>query len=440
MAETMKKAGITRRRTFLKSTGAAVIGGTLAYNMGIVGAMAAGSSNTLKVGLIGCGGRGTGAAAQALRADPDVVLTAMGDVFADRLEQSLKALAEEVPAEKLKVSRDHRFIGFDAYRKVIDSGVDVVLLTTPPRFRPEHMMAAVEAGKHVFCEKPVAVDAPGVRKVLAAAKKAKEKNLSVVSGFCYRYDYGYRAMFDKILNGEIGELMAVTTMRYGTELWSFPRQPGWTDMEYKMRNWYYYHWLSGDHIVEQAVHSIDLMCWVMGDQVPVRATGSGGRQVRTDPIFGNIYDHFAIEYEYANGARGYHFCRQHNNCTNRNTIEMFGSKGLARIRMGKPVLELSGKGNWTYNGEKNDMYQTEHDELFASIRNGRPVNDGKWMANSTMMAIMGRDSAYTGKTVTWADAINSEKTEGPPHEQFSWDLEWDGPGVPVPGKDVWVRK
>ena len=436
MTDNMKKTGTTRRRTFLKSTGAAVIGGTLAYNMGIVGAMAAVSSNTLKVGLIGCGGRGTGAAAQALRADPDVVLTAMGDVFADRLEQSLKSLAEELPAEKLSVSKEHRFIGFDAYRKVIDSGVDVVLLATPPGFRPEHLMAAVDAGKHVFCEKPVAVDAPGVRKVLAAARKAKEKNLSIVSGFCYRYDYGNRAMFDKILNGEIGELMAVTTMRYGGELWSFPRQPGWTDMEYQMRNWYYYHWLSGDHIVEQAVHSIDLMCWVMGDQLPVRATGTGGRQVRTDPVFGNIYDHFAIEYEYAGGARGYHFCRQHNNCTNRNAIEMFGNKGLARITMGKPVLELSGKGNWTYDGKKNDMYQTEHDELFASIRNGRPVNDGEWMANSTMMAIMGRDSAYTGRTVTWEDAIKSDKTEGPPPDQFSWDLQWEGPGVAMPGKTV----
>lgn len=436
MTDNMKKTGTTRRRTFLKSTGAAVIGGTLAYNMGIVGAMAAVSSNTLKVGLIGCGGRGTGAAAQALRADPDVVLTAMGDVFADRLEQSLKSLAEELPAEKLSVSKEHRFIGFDAYRKVIDSGVDVVLLATPPGFRPEHLMAAVDAGKHVFCEKPVAVDAPGVRKVLAAARKAKEKNLSIVSGFCYRYDYGSRAMFDKILNGEIGELMAVTTMRYGGELWSFPRQPGWTDMEYQMRNWYYYHWLSGDHIVEQAVHSIDLMCWVMGDQLPVRATGTGGRQVRTDPVFGNIYDHFAIEYEYAGGARGYHFCRQHNNCTNRNAIEMFGNKGLARITMGKPVLELSGKGNWTYDGKKNDMYQTEHDELFASIRNGRPVNDGEWMANSTMMAIMGRDSAYTGRTVTWEDAIKSDKTEGPPPDQFSWDLQWEGPGVAIPGKTV----
>lgn len=435
MTDNVKKAGMTRRRTFLK-TGAAVIGGTLAYNMGIVGAMAAGSSNTLKVGLIGCGGRGTGAAAQALRADPDVVLTAMGDVFADRLEQSLKSLTEEVPAEKLKVSRDHRFVGFDAYRKVIDSGVDVVLLATPPSFRPEHMMAAVNAGKHVFCEKPVAVDAPGVRKVLQAAQKAKEKNLSVVSGFCYRYDYGNRAMFDRIHNGEIGELMAVTTMRYGTELWSFPRQPGWTDMEYQMRNWYYYHWLSGDHIVEQAVHSIDLMCWAMGNQVPVRATGSGGRQVRTDPIFGNIYDHFAIEYEYANGARGYHFCRQQNNCTNRNTIEMFGNKGLARISMGRHVLELSGKDNWTYSGKKNDMYQTEHDELFAAIRKGQPVNDGEWMANSTLMAIMGRDSAYTGQTVTWEDAIKSDKAEGPPHDQFSWDLQWEGPGVPIPGKGV----
>lgn len=435
MKEEAITGGKTRRRTFLKSTGAAMIGGTLAYNMGMVNsAFGASASNTLKVGLIGCGGRGTGAAAQALRADPDVVLTAMGDVFADRLEGALKALKEEVDEKKIKVDAGNRFVGFDAYKKVIDSGVDVVLLATPPSFRPDHMMAAIDAGKHVFSEKPVAVDAPGVRKVLEASRKAREKKLSVVSGFCYRYDFSNRAMFGKILDGTVGEIMAVTTMRYGGELWSFPRQPGWTDMEYQMRNWYYYHWLSGDHIVEQAVHSIDLMAWVMGDKMPVKATGTGGRQVRVDPVYGNIYDHFAIEYEYANGAKGYHFCRQQNGCANRNTVEVFGNKGLARIAMGRPVLELSGRDNWEYKGEKNDMYQTEHNELFASIRNGKPMNDGEWMANSSMMAILGRDVAYTGQTITWDEAIKSEKTAGPPTDKFAWDLKWEGPGVAMPGR------
>jgi predicted dehydrogenase len=430
------KTGKTKRRTFLKSTGAAVIGGTFAYNLGLMqSAFASTKNDTLKVGLIGCGGRGTGAAVQALNADPDVILTAMADVFSDRLEQSYNALKEEVPEKKLQVSKQNRFVGFDAYRELIASGVDVVLLATPPSFRPDHLMAAIDAGKHVFCEKPMAVDGPGVRKVLEASKKAKAKSLSVVSGFCYRYDYPNRAIFGKIRDGEIGELMAVTTMRYGGELWSFPRQPGWTDMEYQMRNWYYYHWLSGDHIVEQAVHSIDLMAWVMGDKTPLKATGTGGRQVRTEEIYGNIYDHFAIEYEYANGARGYHFCRQQNGCMNRNTIEMFGSKGLAKVTMGRPVLELSGRNNWQYEGEKNDMYQTEHDELFASIRSGQPMNDGEWMTNSTMMAIMGRTAAYTGQSVTWNEALNSDQMAGPSADEFAWDLRWAGPGVAIPGRN-----
>lgn len=424
----------TKRRTFIKSSGAAVIGSALAYNLGFAqSAIPSQKAETLKIGLIGCGGRGTGAATQALNADDNVVLTAMGDVFPDRLEQSYKALAEEVPPAKLMVSKSHKFIGFDAYKNVLDSGVDVVLLATPPSFRPQHLMAAVDAGKHVFCEKPMAVDAPGVRMVLDASRKAKAKNLSVVSGFCYRYDYSNRAMFGKILDGEIGELLAVTTTRYGGELWSFPRRPEWTDMEYQMRNWYYYHWLSGDHIVEQAVHSIDLMAWVMGNRMPAMATGTGGRQVRVDEIYGNIYDHFAIEYEYANGAKGYHFCRQQNGCANRNSVEMFGSKGLASVTMGKGVLELSGRGNWEYSGEKNNMYQTEHDELFASIRNGKPMNDGEWMANSTMMAILGRMAAYSGQTVTWEEAFHSDHGAGPAADEFSWDLKWKGPGIAKPG-------
>jgi predicted dehydrogenase len=222
-------------------------------------------ANVIRVGLIGCGGRGTGAAAQALNADPDVHLTAMGDVFADRLEESYKAIMEEVP-QKVKIGKGDKYVGFDAYRKVIDSGVDVVLLATPPAFRPHHLMAAIDAGKHVFCEKPVAVDAPGIRMVLDAARKAKEKKLSLVSGFTFRYDNSKRALFERVLRGDIGQVVSVSSTRNGGELWYHPRQSSWTDMEYQMRNWYYQNWLSGDYLVEMIVHSLDLMMWSLGDR------------------------------------------------------------------------------------------------------------------------------------------------------------------------------
>ena len=385
------------RRGFLKSSGAAVIGSTLAS---LPTSSFASSASVLKVGLIGCGGRGTGAAAQALQADSNVLLTAMGDVFEDRLEESYKALMEEVPT-KLKVEKATKFIGFDAYQKVIDSGVDVVLLATPPGFRPQHLMAAINAGKHVFCEKPVAVDAPGVRKVLEAAKKAKEKKLSLVSGFTFRYDYSKRALFDKIRQGAIGEVVSVSSTRNGGDLWYFPRQASWTDMEYQMRNWYYQNWLSGDYLVEMIVHSLDLMMWAVNDKVPLKATGTGGRQVRVDPKYGNIYDHFAIEFEFGNDVRGFSFSRQQPGCSNRNSIEVAGTMGNAYANMGEWAHVITGKNKWVYEGEKNNPYQTQHDEFFASIRNAKPMNDGERMANSTMVAILGRMVAYSGQTLLW---------------------------------------
>jgi len=422
----------TNRRTFIRSTGAAVIGSTLALNLGFPVNALAGKKNTLKVGLIGCGGRGTGAAMQALTADPDVVITAMGDVFSDRLEEAYKAISQVFP-KGLKVNKGGKFVGFDAYRKVIDSGVDVVILTTPPSFRPDHLVAAVEAGKHVFCEKPVAVDAPGVRKVLDAARKAKEKNLSIVSGFTFRFDNPKRAFFKRILEGEIGEVQTVSSTRNGGELWYKQRQDGWTDMEYQMRNWYYYNWLSGDYIVEMIVHSLDMMSWAMGDKMPIRATGTGGRQARVDKNYGNIYDHFAIEFEYENGARGFSFSRQQSGCSNRNSVEVAGTDGTAIIDLGRGLHEIRGKNKWVYQGEKNNPYQTQHDELFSSIRNGKPINEGEMMANSTMLGILGRMVAYSGQTLAWDEAFNSNQILGPRIEQFSWDYKYTGPEVAIPG-------
>ncbi|MBL0110482.1 MAG: Gfo/Idh/MocA family oxidoreductase [Saprospiraceae bacterium] len=425
------------RRSFLKSTGTALVGSTIALNIGFpeqafaFGGHATTKSNILKVGLIGCGGRGTGAAAQAMAADPDVVLTAMGDAFGDRLEESYKSLMEVDP-KKVQVDKAHKFVGFDAYKKVIDSGVDVVILTTPPLFRPDHLIAAIEAGKHVFCEKPVAVDAPGVRKVIAAAKKAADKKLSLVSGFTFRYDFPKRAFFERVLNGEIGDIKTVSSTRNGGYLWYKPRQTEWTDMEYLMRNWYYQNWLSGDYLVEMIVHSLDMMSWAMGDRLPLQATGTGGRQARVDKMYGNIYDHFAIEYEYENSVQGFSFSRQQAGCSNRNSVEIAGTLGNGFVKS-SGVLEITGKNKWTYQGEKNDPYQTQHNELFASIRSGHPMNDGIRMANSTMLAIMGRMVAYSGQTLKWDEAINSNQVLGPPSDQMYWDLKFSGPEIAIPG-------
>jgi myo-inositol 2-dehydrogenase / D-chiro-inositol 1-dehydrogenase len=400
--------------------------------MGFPGPAFAARKNPLKVGLVGCGGRGTGAAMQALKADPDAVLTAMADIFPDHLEESYQSLVKAFPG-KVRVTKGSRFVGFDAYRKVIESDVDVVLLATPPAFRPDHLSRAVGAGKHVFCEKPVAVDAPGVRKVLAAAKQAKQKNLALLSGFCFRYDLANRALIRKVLNGELGEIRTIATTRNGGPIWTKPRQPKWTDMEYQLRNWYYYNWLSGDFIVEQAVHSLDLMAWAMGDQMPVKATGSGGRQVRVDEIYGNIYDHFAVEFEYANGARGFHFTRQQSGCSTANTLHIAGARGSAVADLWRGVHEITGAEPWLYQGEKNDMYQTEQDEFFASIRKQEPLNDGEWMARSTMLAIWSRMAAYSGQTITWEEAFTSDQVLGPETDQFTWELRWPGPGIAMPG-------
>ena len=420
----------TNRRLFLKSTGAAVIGSATALHLGFPSPALGRSTHTLKVGLIGCGGRGTGAASQALNADPDVVLTAMADAFQDRLDESYSTLLKVSP-EKVKVADENKFVGFDAYQKLIDSDVDVVILATPPGFRPDHLTAAVEAGKHIFCEKPMAVDAPGVRKVLAAAKKAKDKRLSLVSGFCFRYDLPKRALFGNVLQGKIGDIKTISATRNGGTLWYKPRQPAWSDMEYQLRNWYYYNWLSGDFIVEMIVHSLDMMSWAMGDKMPVSATGTGGRQARVEKKWGNIYDHFAIEYEYENGVKGFTLCRQQNGCSTRSTVEVAGTQGNAFY--GGDTHEITGKNPWKYQGEQNDMYQTEHDALFASIREGKPINDGEWMANSTMLAILSRMVAYSGQTLTWEEAINSNHVLGPESGEYHWDLNWPGPAVAVPG-------
>jgi predicted dehydrogenase len=417
------------RRTFIKKAGAATLFSAATLNTGFASSLLP-KNKVLKVGLVGCGGRGTGAAVQALRADPDTVLHAMADAFEDRLLSSLELL-KKAHGPRADVKKNRQFVGFDAYQKLIDSGVDVVLLATPPGFRPAHLTAAIDAGKHVFYEKPVAVDGPGVRKVLEAAKKAKEKNLSIVSGLCFRYDLQKQALYGKVLDGEIGDIRSISSTRYGGELWYKDRQPDWNDMQYKMRNWYYYNWLGGDFIVEMFVHSTDMVAWAMGERMPLSASGVGGRQWRTDKKYGNIYDHFAVELDYGEGLKGNLSTRQLTGGSSRNSVEIAGSEGNAFYEGNRH--EIWGKNTWKYEGEKNDMYQSEHDAFFSSIRKGDGINDGEMAANSTLMAIMSRDAAYSGQIVTWDSAMNSTVSLGPDNDQYSWDLKFDGPGIAIPG-------
>lgn len=413
------------RRDFVKTTAAG------AAILSLPAWATAASEERIRVGLIGCGGRGTGAAAQALQADPAVVLTAMGDAFADRIESSHGRLAGHFK-ERVDVPESRRFAGFDAYQKVIDSGVDVVLLTAPSHFRPAHLAAAVAAGKHVFCEKPMAVDAPGVRSIIASAEQAKAKQLSIVSGFCWRYGAAERATFGRILQGAVGDVTTVHTTYHGGPIQPPRRDPKWSEMEWQLRNWWHYTWVSGDHIVEQACHSIDKLSWAMGDVPPIRATAMGGRAARPQENFGNVFDNFSVIYEYANGARCFHSCRQIANTPFDNTDYILGTKGRCFINSWAPqhdVYNADGEVVWSYDGPRPNMYQVEHDELFASIRNGKPHNDGEWMARSTMMSILGRMAAYTGQTITWEQAMNSQEDLTP--SKYEWgDLETAAVAVP----------
>ena len=423
------------RREFLTRSSAAALAGTLAGQLSLAPRVFAAGSDVLKIGLVGCGGRGSGAASQALHADPHVQLTSMGDAFADKLESSLSNLMNSDVGEKVAVSSDHKFVGFDAYKGVIDSGVDVVLLATPPHFRPAHLQYAVEKGKHTFVEKPVAVDGPGVRSMFATCELAKQKNLAVVSGLCWRYHPGMRATFAKVLEGGVGEIVAIQATYLTDTLKKFPRQPDWTDMEFQLRNWNGFTWLSGDFNVEQHVHSLDKVAWAMRDEPPVRCTGVGGRQARTGDESGYVYDHFSVVYEYANGVKAFCTCRQMDDCTRDVTDHIFGTNGVCHVM--DHEISVGGKTAWKFRPKKGevDMYQSEHNELFASIRNGTPINNGDYMTKSTLMAIMGRMSAYTGKTITWEQALNSKEALGP--GKYEWG-RLATPQVAVPGVTQFV--
>ncbi|MGE0609931.1 MAG: Gfo/Idh/MocA family protein, partial [Pirellulales bacterium] len=352
MAAQSPSSGTPNRRDFLSTSTAAMVGGMLAGGLSLSrSAHGAGADDTIKVGLVGCGGRGTGAASQALHTQGPVKLVAMADSFADRLRQSLDGLRQDPDIkDKIDVPAERQFVGFDAYKQLIASDVDVVLLCTPPHFRPAHLKAAVEANKHIFCEKPVAVDAPGVRSVLQTVEEARKKNLSLVSGLCWRYDPGVRETVKRIQDGEIGEVVAMQ-LNYNTNgLWHHGRKDGWSDMEWQLRNWLYFTWLSGDHNVEQHIHTLDKAAWILGDSTPLAAVGLGGRQVRVDEKWGQIFDHHAVAYEFDKGVRAFSYCRQQDNCANDNSALVMGTIGQADVLMGE--FTKNGQVTWKFTPAK----------------------------------------------------------------------------------------
>ena len=424
------------RRQFIKSSSAAVAAGVALPSFSIPQKTFAANDETIRVGLIGCGGRGTGAASQAMKADSNVMLTAMGDMYPDRLDVSHNAL-KKAAEEKIQVTPENKFTGFGADKKVLESGVDLVILATPPGFRPMHLRAAVDAGKHIFCEKPMATDAPGLRSVIASANDAKAKKLALVAGFCWRYNFARRALYDKIHNGDIGDVRSIYATYYTGPVKPMPaddkRPAGMSDLDWQVRNWYNFTWLSGDSLVEQAIHSVDKVAWCMKDEPPVKAVATGGRQVPNES--GNIFDHFAVYYEYANGLRAYVGSRQIAGCYNENNDYIHGAKGIAEI-LGWSRVQIRGEESWKYGGPNNDMYQTEHNELFASIRDGNPINDGNWMSSSTMMGIMGRMAAYTGKEISWEQAMNSQEKLVP--EFFEPNMNLPIRPMSIPGATPFV--
>lgn len=390
-----KRPSITRR-DLLAGTAAATAGlmasKTFAFAQG---------QERIKVGVIGCGGRGTGAALDSSAADDSVVIHAMGDLFPDRLEGSRNSLKNNLK-ERYQVTDDRAFSGFDAYKHVIATDCDIVILATPPGYRPLHLDEAVRKGKHVFMEKPVAVDGPGIRSVIESGKLAKQKGLAIVAGTQRRHDVAYVECMNRIHDGQMGDVVACYAYWNQGGLWAVKRESNMSDVEWQLRNWLYFAWISGDHIVEQHIHNIDVCNWAMNAH-PVKATSLAGREVRTDPLYGHIFDHFATEYEYENGVKMLSMCRQIDGTSSRVSEHIVGSRGSSNAN-----TNIKAYRPWRFEGDRPNPYMLEHRNLINSIRNHRVLNEAEQVAHSTLTAIMGRMSAYTGKEITWEQAMNSD--------------------------------
>lgn len=418
------------RRTFVRNS-AIFTAGMMLPNLEMAAMANVFNDKTLKLAVVGCGGRGTGAANQALKADDNVELVAMADAFEDRLNGSLQHLQKEFEgSKKVNVKDKHKFVGFDAYKKAIDMA-DVVILATPPGFRPYHFEYAINAGKHVFMEKPVATDVPGVRKVLEMAKIAKEKKLNVVVGLQRRYQNNYLAIAEKIKNNDIGKIMAGQVYWNSSGVWVRPREAGQSEMEYQMRNWYYFNWLCGDHILEQHIHNIDVANWFVGEY-PISAQGMGGRQVRTGKDHGEIFDHHFVEFKYPSGAVISSQCRHQPGTWSKVGENFQGTKGSVEMKDAgtASIRDLEGNDVFEYRNRRDpNPYQVEHDKLFASIRNKGVISDAEIGAKSTMSAIIGRMATYTGEVINWDEAMKSEKILMPK------EVSWESTPPTLPGAD-----
>jgi predicted dehydrogenase len=440
------------RRDFLKSSGAAVAGVAgvaVAGSLSVARSAHAAGSDLIRIALIGAGGRGRGAAVNALSnsAHPNVKLVAVADAFRESVDAALASVQKRCP-DKVDVPEERKFVGLDAYRKAIDSGVDMVLLCTPPGFRPMQFEAAVEASKIIFMEKPVAVDAPGYRRVVAANERAKKKNLMVAVGLNRRHNQQNRDAIRQVQDGAIGPVKYMRTYFNSSGVWVRPRQPGQTEMQFQVNNWYYFNWLSGDHITEQHVHCLDTANWIVSEAHPTKANGMGGRQVRTDRkaidegngpgAYGEIFDHHAVEYDYADGCKLFSFCRHIPNCWNSVANYAYGTKGRLDMGRGETAVVVDGQAPMTWPDDEVESHQAEHDHLFAALLAGRPYNEGDYGAVSTMTAILGRMATYSGKEVTWEEAVSSELDLSP--SGYSWDATPpvlpNGDGnypIPMPG-------
>ncbi len=411
------------RRLFLKQTSLAA-GGLLAMPILSKANYFSGSEDTIKIALVGCGGRGTGAAVQALSTKQNVQIIAMADAFRDRLDSSYtsisEALKESGSNKRLQVKEENKFVGFDAYKKAITLA-DVVILATPPGFRPIHFEEAIRLNKHVFMEKPVATDPAGIQKVLEVAEEAKKKKLNVVVGLQRRYQTSYLELMKRIKNGVIGDIVAAQAYWDNDGVWVRPRKPGMTEMEYQMRNWYYFVWLCGDHITEQHIHNLDVINWAM-DSYPVSAQGMGGREVRKGKDYGEIFDHHYVEFQYGDGALLNSQCRHIKGTMSKVDELVVGTKGKVFFDNAR-ITDLKGKLIYQFDKKnENQPYQAEHDELFAAVAKGDyKFWDAERGAKSTMTSILGRMATYSGQVIDWDKAINSGINIHP--AEYSWDAK-----------------
>ena len=405
----------TSRRDFLRAS-AALAGAAAVSPLALRAGVHAAGSNVIKIGLIGCGGRGTDAAVNAMNAGQDVRLVALADIFKERLD-TCRTQLESAKPDQVEVKDDRCFVGFDAYQQLIACGVDAVLIAPASHFIPQMLKAAVTAGKHVFCEKPHAIDIPGLAVTRAACEEAKQKKLSVVSGLCWRYDPGVRETMKRIHGGQLGDIVAIQETYVGAPYIVRERRPGQTEMEWQLWNWYHFNWLSGDQTAQQIIHSIDKSSWALGDRPPLKVWGMGGRQTTLHEKYGDQFDHQAVVFEYANGVRVFGFCRDQAECYNNTSDFIIGTKGRCSLLDGR----IESEKPWRYEGPKANMYDVEHAELFNSIRKGQPINNGHYMCLSSALGIVAQMACYTGEMIAWDEAMQSKRSYSLP--RYGWDVE-----------------